>query len=161
MTRRWISDESWKKQYEKGCAVFETFSTDGPSDFLVGQSFARGRAPKEAERTVGGQNLSASSSERQWQEGLEELRGWMELAGKKGSRGQWKITWEKRLNTIVDIEALERLMEPENEEVSLRYILKYSTRGGSNIFQLLGHKIEKGPFRGKQKACGWSTKERG
>ena len=27
-------------------------------------------------------------------------------------------------------------MEPENEEVSLRYILKYSTRGGSNIFQL-------------------------
>ena len=27
-------------------------------------------------------------------------------------------------------------MEPEDEEVSLRYILKYSTRGGSNIFQL-------------------------
>ena len=35
----------------------------------------------------------------------------------------------------VDIEALERLMEPENDEVSLRYVLEYSTRGGSDIFQ--------------------------
>ena len=26
-------------------------------------------------------------------------------------------------------------MEPENPEISLRYILKYSTRTGSNIFQ--------------------------
>ena len=34
------------------------------------------------------------------------------------------------------IEVLERLMEPENREISPRYILKYSTRGGSNIFQL-------------------------
>ena len=33
-------------------------------------------------------------------------------------------------------------MEPENEEVSQRYILKYSTRGGSNIFQLF-HTAEK------------------
>ena len=44
---------------------------------------------------------------------------------------------ETCVHTKADIEALERLMEPENEEVSLRYILKYSTRGGSNIFQLL------------------------
>ena len=41
---------------------------------------------------------------------------------------------ENCANVIVDIEALERFMEPENEEVSLRYILKYSTR---DIFQLL------------------------
>ena len=27
-------------------------------------------------------------------------------------------------------------MEPEDEEISLRFILKYSTRGGSNIVQL-------------------------
>ena len=40
------------------------------------------------------------------------------------------------VHTKVDNEASERLMEPDNEEVSLRYILKYSTRGGSNIFQL-------------------------
>ena len=27
-------------------------------------------------------------------------------------------------------------MEPENEEISLRYILKYSTREGTDIFKL-------------------------
>ena len=37
----------------------------------------------------------------------------------------------------LDIGALERLIEPEDEEVCLRYILKYSTRGGSNIFNLV------------------------
>ena len=31
---------------------------------------------------------------------------------------------------------LERLIEPEDEEVCLRYILKYSTKGASSIFQL-------------------------
>ena len=36
MTLLWISDESWKKQKtKKACAVFETFSTDGPSKFVV------------------------------------------------------------------------------------------------------------------------------
>ena len=39
-------------------------------------------------------------------------------------------------NTKADIKALERAMEPENQEISLRYILKFSTRGGSTIFQL-------------------------
>ena len=59
----------------------------------------------------------------------------MELVGKKGHGGSGRLPG-KCVNTKVDIEASERLMEPENEEVSLRYILKYSTRGGSNIFQL-------------------------
>ena len=36
----------------------------------------------------------------------------------------------------VDIEVLESLLKPENLEVSPRYVLKYSTRRGSNIFQL-------------------------
>ena len=40
------------------------------------------------------------------------------------------------VHTKVVIEALERLTEPENEEVSLRYILKYSTTEGRYIFQL-------------------------
>ena len=40
------------------------------------------------------------------------------------------------VHTKMKIEALKRLMEPENEEVSLRYILKYSTREGGNISQL-------------------------
>ena len=54
---------------------------------------------------------------------------------------------ENCANIKVDTEALERLMEPENRKISLRYILKYSTRGGSNIF----HIKETGPLRGKQK----------
>ena len=43
---------------------------------------------------------------------------------------------ERRADIKVDIEVLERLIEPEDKEVCPRYILKYSTRGGSNIFQL-------------------------
>ena len=45
---------------------------------------------------------------------------------------------ENCANIQVDTEALERVIEPENQDISLRYILKYSTRGGSNIFQLFG-----------------------
>ena len=45
---------------------------------------------------------------------------------------------ESCANVRVYIQALERLMEPENREISPRYILKYSTRGGSNIFQRFG-----------------------
>ena len=37
-------------------------------------------------------------------------------------------------------------MEPEDEEASLRYILKYSTRGGSHIFQLLDTAEKKDHF---------------
>ena len=38
---------------EKGCVILETFSTDGPSELILGgQSFARGQAPQEPERTV-------------------------------------------------------------------------------------------------------------
>ena len=50
------------------------------------------------------------------------------------------------VHTEVDIGALERLMEPENEEVSPRYILKYSTRGGSNILQLFDRAERKDHF---------------
>ena len=46
----------------------------------------------------------------------------------------------------VDVEALERTMEPEDEEVCLRYILKYSTRRGSNVFQLFDTKEKKDHF---------------
>ena len=62
---------------EKGCAIFETFSTDGPSDFLV---VSRG------ERTVATKIRLLLQVNGWWQEGLEEQRvGWMELGGKKGS----------------------------------------------------------------------------
>ena len=52
----------------------------------------------------------------------------------------------------VDMEALERLMEPEEVEVCLTYILKFVRRRGSNIFQLFDTEEKKGPFRGKQEA---------
>ena len=37
-------------------------------------------------------------------------------------------------------------MEPEDEEVCLRDILKYSTRGNSNVFQLFDTKEKKNHF---------------
>ena len=58
---------------------------------------------------------------------------------------------ENCANVIVDSEVLERLMEPEKLEISPRYILKYSTRGGSTTFPALRHIRETGPLRGKQK----------
>ena len=102
---------------EKGCAIFETFTTDGPSEYLV---VSRSRWDKHKRRLNAPwrQNSSASSSEREWQEGLEEQRvGWSPLERKV--MGAVEAYLEKRVNTKVDIEALERLMEPENEEVSL------------------------------------------
>ena len=36
----------------------------------------------------------------------------------------------------VDIDVVERLLRPENLEVSVRYVLKHATRRGSNLFQL-------------------------
>ena len=62
-----------------------------------------------------------------------------------------EVYLEKCADSKVDNGAWERLIEPEDEEVCLRYILKFSTRGGSNIFQLFDTS-EKGPSRGKQKS---------
>ena len=119
----------------KGCATFETFSTVGPSEFLVA-SRSRWDQHQKRPNAPWRQKSSASSSEGHWQEGLEEQRvGW-------SSRWKDRIMeavedyLENCANMKVDIEVLERLMEPENRETSLRYILKYSMRGGSFIFQL-------------------------
>ena len=40
---------------------------------------------------------------------------------------------ESCAQVIVDIEVVESLLRPENLEVSLRYVLKHSTRRGSNF----------------------------
>ena len=47
---------------------------------------------------------------------------------------QWKIIWKMAPKSKVDIEVVEGMLRPENLEVSLRYVLKHSTRRGSNIF---------------------------
>ena len=50
---------------------------------------------------------------------------------------------ENCVHAKLDIEALERSMEPENEEVSPRYTLKYSAGRGSDIFRLLAQQRER------------------
>ena len=118
---------------EKGCAIFETFRRDGPIDFFV---VRRSRWDKHQRRqnALWRQHSSASSSEKQRQEDLEEQIGW---SSDRKVMGAVEDYLENCVHTKVDIDVLERLMELENEEVSLRYILMYSTRGGSKIFQLL------------------------
>ena len=116
---------------EKRCAIFETLSTDGPSNIVV-VSRSRWDEHQRKWNAPWRQNSSASSSKGWWQEGLEQQRvGWSSVERRVMEA---KVDYlENCANTKVDIEAL----EPENQEISLRYILKYSTRGGSNIFQLV------------------------
>ena len=71
----------------------------------------------------------------------------------------WVKIFLEEPETRVDIEALECLMDSEDEEVSLRYILKYATRGGSNIFQLFDT-AEKSTVSWPTEGVGWSVKER-
>ena len=76
---------------EKGCAIFETFSADGPSAFLV---VSRSRWDKHQRRLNAPwrQNSFSSESGGQWQEGLERQRvGWSSV--EKGLWRQWKTTW--------------------------------------------------------------------
>ena len=71
-----------------------------------------GQAPKEAERTAASKPVHFVK----WKtvaSGSGRAAGCMELVGKKGLE-QWL---EKCADTKVDIEALERLMEPEDAEV--------------------------------------------
>ena len=81
------------------------------------------------------QSSSSSSNERQWQVGTEEQRCEWSPSERK-VMGAVEIFLENCADIKVDIEASARLIEPEDAGVCLRYILKYSTRGGSNIFQL-------------------------
>ena len=119
---------------EKGCAIFETYSTDGLSKFLVA---SRSRWDKHQRKwnAPWRQSASASASDGWWQEGLEQQRvGWSSV--ERRVMGAVENYLQNCAHVKVDIEALESLLKPENREISLRYILTYSTRGGSNIFQL-------------------------
>ena len=109
---------------EEGGAISETFSTDGLSEFLVA-SRSRWDKYKRKWNAPWRQNSSGSASED---------------GGKRARNGkEWDGVWWTKENCAhveVDIEVLESLKEPENQDIFLRHILKYSTRGGSNIFQL-------------------------
>ena len=68
-------------------------------------------------------------------------RAW-KSSGLRGARRKKDVTGaveeylERCADIKVDMEAWDRLMEPEEAEVCLRYILKYATGRGSNIFHL-------------------------
>ena len=66
---------------------------------------------------------------------------------------------ESSADIKVDVGVLERLIEPEVEKVCLRYILKYSTRRGSNISWTLTQ-ARKRTISWQTEGVGWSTKER-
>ena len=53
---------------------------------------------------------------------------------KKGDRRSGRFL-EKCAQVIVKIDLVESLLRPENLEVSLRYVLKHATYGGSKSFQ--------------------------
>ena len=91
-----------------------------------------GQEPKEAECTVEAKLVFFI----EWKtvaSGPGIAAGCVELVGKKGSGGSARSPG-RCADAQVDIEALERLMEPEEAEVCPRCILKYATRTGSNIF---------------------------
>ena len=142
---------------EKGCDTFETFSTDGPSKLVV---VSRSRWDKHQRKwnAPWRQNSSASLSSGWWQEGLELQRvGWSSVERRVMEA---KVDYlENCANTKVDIEALECLVEPENQEISSRFILMYSTRGGSNIFQLFDTSERQDHFVANRKT-GWRVRER-
>ena len=129
---------------EKRCSIFETFSSDGPSEYWVVSS-TRWDKHQRRLNAPWRQNSSASLSGRQWQADLKEQRVAWSSSERKVIRAVEEYL-EKCADTQVDIEALECLMEPEDEEVFLRYILKYATRGGSNIFQLFDTAEKKDRF---------------
>ena len=80
---------------KKTCAIFETFSSDGPSDFLMVSS-ARWDKHQKRLNASWRQDSSSSSNGRRWQAGLEEQRvAWSSSERNvMGRREQWKITWK-------------------------------------------------------------------
>ena len=60
--------------------------------------------------------------------GLGRAASCVELVGKNGDGWSRRLPGKMCRHKKVYIEALERLIEPEDEEVCPRYILKYSTR---------------------------------
>ena len=76
----------------------------------------------------------------QGNDGGEKTRDSRRLEPKR-KKGDGRIgRLEKCAQVTVDMEAVESLLRPENVEVSLRYMLKHSTRNG-NIFQLFDTSI--------------------
>ena len=105
------------------------------------------------------QSSPSSSNERQWQVGMEGH------CARSSPERKLVRAAENYLESSADIQGdvgvLERLIEPEEEKVCLRYTLKYSTRKGSSIFQFFDTSEKKGPSCCKQKTLVGAPKRKG
>ena len=140
---RRILEQTRNKQ---GRAIFETFSSEWPSELLV---VSRARWDEHLRKmsvqneelrrtpiTLQQVTFFSSLSERQWQADLDEQRdGWSLL--EKRVIAAMEDYLEKCINIQVEIAALELLMGPKEAEVCLRYILKRAKRRGCGIFEIL------------------------
>ena len=77
------------------------------------------------------QDSSASASDGWWREDQEQLIVSWSLV-----KGAVEDYLESCVRIVVDIKVVDRLLGPENLEVSLKYVLKHATRGGNNTFHL-------------------------
>ena len=107
---------------KKGRTIFETCSSDAPSEFLA---VSRARLD-EHQRRLTSTIIAWSTEEVKVREETEDYL-------------------ERSAEIKVDTKALERLMERGRAEVCLRCILKNVTRRGSNILQLFdtGHYVSR------------------
>ena len=81
------------------------------------------------------QDSSASASDGRWREVQEQLIvSWSPIEKRVVDAVEDYL--ESCAPVIVDIEVVERLLRPENLEVSLWYVLNHANYGSSNIFQL-------------------------
>ena len=103
---------------------------------------------------------SSSSNERQWQVGMDEQRCEWSSSERKVMRAVENYL-ESSADVQVDVGVLESLIEPEEGKVCLRYILKYSTRRGSSIFQFLNTSKKKDHLFCKQKTLVGTPKRKG
>ena len=119
-----------ERSKRRGRKIFETFSSNDMS-FLLAE-WSRWDKYKRAPWR---QDSSASASDGWRREDQEQLIvGWSPI--EKRVMDAVEDYLESCAQIIVDIEVVERLLRPENLEVSLKYVLKHATGRGSNIFQL-------------------------
>ena len=114
---------------ERGRIIFETFSSNGMS-FLV----AEWSRWDKYRRAPWRQDSSASASEGMGarRPGTADSSGWSPI--EKRVMDAVEDYLESGAPIIVDIDVVERLLRPENLEVSLKYVLKHAARRCSNIF---------------------------
>ena len=141
----------------------------GPCEFMVvsrtrwDKHQRRLNAQREKLRSVQPawqQNSSSSTSGRQVAKGsLEEHRVAWSSSERFRSWLQSKDYLERCADLKVDLDALERLMEPEDEEVCQRKVHP-EVLDDSNMFQLFDTKEKKRTISWQAEGVGWSVKER-